>query len=84
MIIPVNKHIVIEPLRHESFISSSKETYEEIGIVVALESGITYYPSLKVGDRVFFDSWCAAKYPKNENEFYWLVKYDDVRGIEHE
>lgn len=99
MIKPVNGHILIEPLKHESFIASQKETYEEVGLVVdydrQIKDGytpalvgdsfkmITSYLKLNVGDKVFFDSWLAAKYPKNENEYFWLVKWEDVRAIEH-
>jgi hypothetical protein len=37
-----------------------------------------------VGDKVYFDSWLAAKYPKEgTDDFYWLVKWDDVRAVEH-
>lgn len=87
MLKPVNSHLLIEPLKHDSFISSQKETYEEIGIVVAIPDSnhiINGFESElpKVGDRVYFDSWLAAKYPKNDTEFYWLVKWEDVRGIE--
>lgn len=88
MITPINGHILIEPLTHEGFISSQKETYEEIGTVIAISPSTTRdsmfeeYPD--VGDKVYFDSWMAAKYPKddNEDEFYWLVKYQDLRAIE--
>lgn len=80
---PVNSHLLIEPLKHDSFLSSSKETYEEIGIVVDLDSGINMAdPKVRIGDKVYFDSWLAAKYPKNDTEFYWVVKWEDVRAIE--
>lgn len=87
-LIPVNGHLLIEPVKHESFMASQKGIYEEIGIVVAVASGINdtvgVSPLLvKPTDRVFFDSWLAAKFPKNDNEFYWLVKWEDVRAIEH-
>lgn len=97
MITPVNGHLLIEPVKHESFMASQKGTYEEIGVVVAFDESLTEpgytfnnpqdniapKPPVLVGDRVYFDSWLAAKYPKNDTEFYWLVKWEDVRAIEH-
>lgn len=80
MITPVNGHILIEPVAHDSFVASAKETYEEVGIVTAVSGTIT---EIKAGDKVFFDSWLAARYPKNENEYFWLVRWDDVRAVEY-
>lgn len=98
MITPVNGHLLIEPLVNNTFMSTQNETFQEIGIVVdfdpALEQprvaltsngeGIEVIQSIRVGDKVYFDSWLAAKFPKNESESYWLVKWEDVRAIEHE
>lgn len=99
MIQPVNGHILIEPLPQDSFIASERETYQEIGVVVDFDpniNGVTLYdfgdgvsstvPDLNVlkkGDRVYFDSWLAAKFPKDKQSFYWLVEWDNVRAIEH-
>lgn len=99
MITPVNGHLLIEPLKHESFMASQRETFEEVGTVLAIpkeymgglsmrdygnDLAVEKIPSLvAVGTKVFFDSWLAAKYPKNEDEYYWLVKWEDVRAIEH-
>jgi hypothetical protein len=80
MIEPVNGHLLIEPLEHEQFMSSTKGTYEEIGIVLAVDE-TEFIP--KKGDKVYFDSWLAAKYPAGPDKFYWLVKWEDVRAIEH-
>lgn len=83
MIIPKNGHILIEPLVHQSFISSQKDTYEEVGTVVHAGDFIQAGKDVKVGDKVFFDSWLAAKFPKNDDEYFWLVKWEDVRAVEH-
>lgn len=94
MIKPVNGHLLIEPLKHEDFVVSDKQTFEEIGVVVAVaedvypvvysnDNDFTPVRPVEVGDKVYFDSWLAAKYPKNNEEFYWLVKWEDVRAIEH-
>ncbi len=86
MIKPVNGHLLIEPVTHSSFIASAKETYEEVGIIRAVAIEFPESFTVKVGDKVFFDSWLAAKYPKldsEDDEFYWLVKWEDVRGIEY-
>ena len=86
MLRPVNGHILISPLKHDSFMASEKGIYEEIGIVIdvaesAKDASTTSRP-LQKGDKVYFDSYLAAKYPKNDREFYWLVRWEDVRGIE--
>lgn len=99
MIKPINGHILIEPLTQEGFIASQKETYEEIGIVLddgqiecphgtitspLNSTGCECFKALRKGDKVFFDSWLAAKYPTGDGEkFFWLVKYEDIRAIEH-
>ncbi len=77
MIQPVNGHLIIEPVVHESFTASSKETYDEVGIVVENSSP----DQAPVGSRVYFDSWLAAKFPKGDS-FFWLVNWSDVRAIE--
>lgn len=83
MIRPVNGHVVIEPVAHESFIASHRETYEEIGIVRAIPWP-PEFAECEVGDKVFFDSWLAAKFPVegNTGQFHWLVKWADVRAVE--
>lgn len=100
---PINGHLAIEPLEHESFLEG-KTTYEQIGVVVDVGTVVppiievpdglmdvatewlkqfpTDYP--KKGDKVYFDSWLAAKYPKGDGSdgFYWLVKFEDIRAVE--
>jgi len=98
MIKPINGHLIIEPLTQEGFISSQKETYEEIGVVVhdgiencthgtispLTSTGCDCYSYPKIGDKVYFDSWLAAKYPTGDGEkFFWLVKLEDIRAVEH-
>lgn len=96
MIQPVNGHILIKPEKHESFMAQQQETYEEIGVVLALDEnlkpmkgtyqGVMQYGDapLNVGDKVYFDAWLAAKFPsEKEGEHYWLVKWEDVRAVEY-
>ena len=93
---PVNGHLLIEPVKREGFMQSSTHTFEEIGIVLDIANDVTTvsldmsgtnptynFSPVKIGDKVYFDSWLAAKYPKNKDEFYWLVKWEDVRAVEH-
>lgn len=80
MITPVNGHLLIEPLKQEQFIASERGLYEEIGTVVSKEEENHH---VNVGDKVYFDAWLAVKYPKSDDEFYWLVKWEHVRAIEH-
>lgn len=78
MIKPVNNHVLIEPLKHDSFVSQEKGTYEEIGVVVSCDESLT----LKPGIRVYFDSWLAGKFPDGKGGYLWLVSWDDVKAIE--
>lgn len=86
MITPINGHILIEPLSQNGFMQSQKETFEEIGTVVEDYSvgNTDSAPILYKGDKVYFDAWLASKYPSGkQGEFYWLVKYEDVRAVEY-
>ena len=77
---PVNNHILISPLKHDSFLSSEKTTYEELGIVIEVANGIDW---VKKNDKVYFDSWLAAKFPTGKgNEYFWLVRWEDIRAVE--
>lgn len=82
MIKPVNGHVLIEPVKHDSFMFSDKELYEEVGVVVSLADDCGITVPFPVGTKIFFDSWLAAKYPKNDKEDFWLVKWEDVRAID--
>lgn len=94
MIQPVNGHLLIEPLKHDSFIASQRDTFQEIGTVVAFDpmlspqhvfdgDEIHSSPKVEVGMKVYFDSWLAAKYPNGDDGFYWLVQWPDVRAVEY-
>lgn len=84
MITPVNGHLIIEPVKQESFVVRDRETYEEVGVVKALSNDFPESPSFPiVGDKVYFDSWLAARFPgEKEGEYFWLVRWEDVRAIE--
>ena len=81
MLKPINKHIVVEPVVNNDFVSAINEKYQEIGTVISVSEGINDIP---VGCKVYFDSWMTAKFPKSSNEYYWLVKYEDIRGYDNE
>jgi co-chaperonin GroES (HSP10) len=84
MITPINGHLLIEPLKHKTYLPSEHGTYQEIGIVLAVPPESHFYTA--VGDTVFFDSWLAAKFPKpdaeDDDDYYWLVRWQDIRAIE--
>lgn len=98
MIKPINGHVLIEPVKHDSFIPSQKETYQEVGVVIDMDEMLkseTYLPQwtgegierppqiFKEGDRVFFDAWLGKKYPKpNSDDFYWLIRFEDIVAYE--
>ena len=85
-ITPVNGHILIKPLEHKTFLPTDKGMYEEVGIILKLpevSKELEPYMDLEIGDKVYFDSWLASKYPTgNGDEKFWLVPYKDVRAIE--
>lgn len=77
MEVVLNKYIKVEPLVFDEFIASQKESYEEVGIVVAKDETITNIP---LGSKVFFDGFMAKKYP-NPNEkgkFQWFVHETEI------
>lgn len=90
-LVPVNNHLLIEPVEHKEFMASERATYQEIGIVRAVAAslievrGLSAKKPVEPGDKVYFDSWLAKKYPKegSRDEFYWLVKWEDVTAVEY-
>ncbi len=83
MIQPINGHVLIEPVKYETFISSDKTTYEEIGTVISIPiEQEPWIHLVKVGTKVYFDGWMAAKYPKGDGGYFWLVPYKDIRAID--
>lgn len=92
MIKPINGYVLIEPLKHSTFVSGPRETFEEIGIVLDysdnndpnLISTFKESAPLKKGARVYFDAWLAGKYPSEKpGEFYWLVSFKDIKAIDY-
>lgn len=79
----VNRYLKVEPIAHDSFITSERSTYEEIGVVTAKDPEITDIP---IGARVFFDSFMAKKYPiaGDDTKHQWFVHYDEVVKWEYE
>ena len=85
-IIPVNGHILIEPLRQHTYLPSpdGHETYNEIGIVIKVPehtcnevNGTSLMdfkscPFLQVhgGEKVYFDRWKAGKYPTGDGDSF--------------
>lgn len=77
--IPLNNHIQIEPEEHQDFIASASSTYDEIGKVIAVAEGVD---EVWPGDRVYFDSWTASKFPTGDGKFYWLIPYENVKAVD--
>lgn len=82
-IIPVNGHLLISPLKHESLLPTEKGQYDEVGEVVAIAGDAMNYMGIEIHDIVFYDSWLASKYPTGkDDEVFWLVPYKDIRAIQ--
>jgi hypothetical protein len=93
MITPVNGNLVIDPLKHKTFLPSDNQTYQEIGIVRSKGKPCWWrwlfngeFRRLNIGENVYFDSWLAGKFhdPKSEDDedYYWIVSWKDVKGVE--
>lgn len=84
MIKPINNYVLIEPIIHDEYVQSDKATYDEVGIVIDydMQIGDGIPPSIAVGDKVYFDSWQAAKFPKNATKNYWLVPFSSIKAYE--
>lgn len=83
MIIPINGHVVIEPVKHEEFMSSVRETFDEIGVVMQIADTISNSDhAVKIGQKVYFDSWMASKFPKGDGTHYWLVPFSNIKAYE--
>ncbi len=82
MIQPINGHILISPIKHEDFVEGGS-SYDEVGEVLALPNEEWPFNLIKVGDKVYFDSYLVARYPSGDiDKPYWLVKFEDCRAIE--
>ena len=76
---PVNGHILISPVKHDTFMASDKETYDEIAVVMEVADGVEGIP---IGAKVYFDSFMVKRYPPLEGtEDIWLLHKDEVVGI---
>lgn len=89
MIKPINKQVLVSPMEHESFISSTKQTYDEVGEVIELDPnlenlvGKNGLGGVCKGAKVYFDSWQASKFPTgNDGEFHWLVPFESIKAYE--
>lgn len=80
----INGYLRIEPLEHSTFMLSQKETFEEIGTVVARDD--VTCSDIPLGSKVYFDSFMAKKYPKvgEEGKFEWYIHRDEIVKFQHE
>ena len=74
MIKPVNGHILIGTIidAAEDVVSGIYRTNKNLNLI---------------GNKAYFDAWLAAKYPKKDGkdgEFYWLVKWEDIRALDED
>lgn len=74
----LNNYIQIQPITSDSFVMSQKDTYEEVGTVLALDDQIKDIP---IGSKVYFDSWLVKKYPV-ANGYYWFISRENVVAYE--
>ena len=74
----LNGYLKIEPVVHDGFIASQKDSYEEIGIVIARDEELC--ANIPIGSKVYFDSFMAKKYPVEgeTGKFQWLIHFGEV------
>lgn len=79
----VNGYLKIEPVVVDGFIALSRDSYEEIGRVLAKDKNIQEVP---VGSLVYFDSFMAKKYPiaGEVGKYQWYIHFDEVVKYEYE
>jgi hypothetical protein len=88
MIQPTNGHLLVKPMIHQTLLPTEKGHFDEIGEVVdwampQSREEWEFIANLEVGDKVFYDSWLAAKYPSGEgDEEIWLIPFKDVRAVQ--
>ena len=76
----VNHHLKIEPIEYQSFISTDKGQFDEIGVVIDKDPELA---KVEIGKRVYFDSFLAHKIPNPENpqKFFWYVKFEELFDV---
>ena len=72
----LNNYIQIEPIVSDSFMASQRDTYEELGVVVAVADLVADIP---IGVTVRFDSFMAKKFPREgeTDKFDWFIHKDE-------
>ncbi len=75
-----NGYLKIAPIEAQSFMASQRESYEEIGIVIARDEELC--ASVPIGSKVYFDSFMAKKYPiEGTDKFQWFVHFGEIVGV---
>jgi len=80
-LVPINKHLEIEPVENQAFMASAG-TFEEKGKIVSLAPDCTWFHEGYIGRIVYFDSWTAAKFSDSEGKVHYLVEEQNVRAFE--
>ena len=80
---PTNNHLKIQPVVHDSFVTSQQGVYQEIGVVLDIAEDLEA-TNIPIGAKVYFDSWLAKKYPVEgkEDEYVWFVNHQDIVAYE--
>ena len=86
-IIPINGHLIVKPVKHESLLPSEKDLFEQIGEVMSIcdlsNVAGTSSEVPNIGERVYFDPWQVGKYPSGEgDEEFWVVPFKHIKAIE--
>ncbi len=76
--IPYCDKIEVEPIKQDQVILSQEQSFEEMGIVVAIGDHVQgIFPELAIGDTLFFVSHGCWKTPEVEGKRHYLVSCDE-------
>lgn len=71
--IPLFNHILVEPIKSESFLEGEQKPIEEKGTVIAIGKEVKH---VKVGDVLLFNSWGVSKTSKTDEVVYYVIPED--------
>lgn len=79
----LNGYLKIQPLEHKSFVASTNDSYQEVGVVLARDEDLC--SNIPIGSTVFFDSFMAKKYPdpNDEGKFQWYIHFGEIVKYEN-
>lgn len=76
---PLNGHVEIQPDEQNTIVQQRDTTFEERGVVMSVAQEVT---KIRVGERVYFDSWLCSKFTDSTGKIRYLVPEENIRAVE--